>query len=298
MGKALRCPKCKEAFRAPATQSAAQPTGDSTSHSQTALQPESPSFSNLDFDEAPAAGQRSADQDLYLAPGPDNQTCRTAPRDEQPVDTAPSAMWAAPTREVEVVQGKSTLTKEEAARRQSRREFSLLMVGGAVCGVVALAVVIVGTIVVWRSLQRNAAEALAKGEAVQSEVPAVDAPAGGATLPTLFGFDETKRALMVDYLVSQGNGKPKAKLTMAMVVNAMKKLAADFNIEPKEEFPEQLELLRERVVMRDVPDDLLHSDKVPGVFEKMISAYQANSLGPAEEEVAILVIIAFLGSEM
>ncbi len=85
---------------------------------------------------------------------------------------------------------------------------------------------------------------------------------------------------------------------MAMVVNALKKLAADFNIEPSAEFPEQLELLRERIAMRNVPAELLESDKVPKVFEKMIVEYQERKLGPAEEQVAILVLLAFLGDDL
>lgn len=258
LGKSLRCPKCKQSFRAP------EPAAESTG------------FASLDFNEAPPV---------------ENQWS------EPEVPAAPAAMWAAPTREVAVVKSKPALSKEDAARQQSRREFSLLMVGGAVCGVLALAVIIVGSIVVWRSMKKNAEEAAAA--AANEPVASSDAPApGSGNLPTVFGFDETRRALLVDYLVSQGNGKPKAKLTMAMVVNALKKLAADFNIEPKDEFPEQLELLRERVVMRDVPDELLKSDKVPTVFQKMISEYQEKTLGPAEEEVAILVIMAFLGAEM
>lgn len=259
MGKSVRCPKCKQPFR----------VGEAPV--------EKAGFANLDFDESRT------------------DTSQPAEFDEP---TAPSTMWAAPTREVAVVKSKPALSKEDAARLQSRREYSLLIVGGAVCGVLALGVIIVGTVVVWRSIEKNASETATENPSSASSEANDSGGAGNATLPTLFGFDETRRALMVDYLVSQGCGKPKAKLTMAMVVNALKKLGADFNIQPGPEFPEQLELLRERVVMRDVPVELLKSDKVPKVFETMIEEYQSKSLGPAEEEVAILVLLAFLGAEM
>lgn len=255
LGKKLRCPKCAQVFRAPAAE------------------PEPQGFANLDFEDAPK------NDDAWLQPEPTG---------------VPAPMWTAPVREVPVASSKPTLSKEEAARRQSRREYSLLMVGGAVCGVIALVVVIVGTITVMRSIKRNASEPVVVSEPASAAAPA----SGSGNLPTVFGFDEPRRALLVDYLVGQGNGKPKAKLTMAMVVNSLKKLGAEFNVEPSDEFPEALELLRERVVMRDVPEELLKSDKVPTVFAKLVTEYQEKTLGPAEEEVAILVILAFLGAEM
>ncbi len=152
---------------------------------------------------------------------------------------------------------KPSLSPEEVERRKSQRDYWLFVVGGALCGVLAVVVIIVGAFAVMRSIKQNSAEPMAANQPASDDTPATSS----GNLPTVFGFDETRRALLVDYLVAQGNGKPKAKLTMAMVVNALKKLGAEFNVEPSAEFPEQLELLRERVVMRDVPDELLKSDK-------------------------------------
>ena len=314
LGKKLRCPKCREVFRAPADV------------------PEPARFDSLDFEDSQPtekawlAGELPGDQpsDLRseLASDLPTEFSSELPSEvpsglssELPLDMAVH-VWSAPVREVSTSnQSKPTLSKEEFARRQSRREYSLLMVGGAVCAVLALVIAVVGSMVVWRSIQRQAAESLAAKQADEAGRASAGSAssgsgssatgsgsgsvtAGSGNLPDIFGFDETRRSLLVDYLVSQGNGKPKAKLTMAMVVNALKKLAADFNVEPTTEFPEQLGLLRERVIMRDVPEELLTSAKMPAVFAPMISEYQEKKLGPAEEQVAILVILAFLGAEM
>lgn len=255
LGKTLRCPKCSQVFRAPAAE------------------PEQPGFANLDFDDTPKRLDAWAEAESVTAPAP---------------------IWTAPVREVAVVSSKPSLSPEEVDRRKSQRDYWLFVVGGALCVVLAVVVIIVGALAVMRSMKQNSAEPMAANQPAPDDIPATSS----GNLPTVFGFDETRRALLVDYLVAQGNGKPKAKLTMAMVVNALKKLGAEFNVEPSAEFPEQLELLRERVVMRDVPDELLKSNKVPAVFAKMIAEYQEKTLGPAEEEVAILVILAFLGAEM
>ena len=264
LGKKVRCPKCREVFRAGES---CQPVAGGA---------DSEGFASFDFDEAP------------------RPNIDAWPDAEPPQATPP--IWSAPVREVPVApKGKPALSKEAAAKLQSRREYSLLMVGGSVCAVIALVVITVGTLSVLKSMRKNAAETVAVDKPTGSDAATTTS---SGNLPTIFGFDESRRGLLVDYLVSQGNGKPKAKLTMAMVVNALKKLAADFNVQPSEELPEQLELLRERIVMRDVPDELLKSEKVPAVFQKMMVEYQEKSLGPAEEEVAILVIMAFLGAEI
>lgn len=264
VGRKVRCPKCREVFRA--GESLKPVAGD----------PDSAGFASFDFEEAPRPNV-----DAW-------------PDAEAPLAAAP--MWTAPVREVPIApKGKPALSKGDAAKLKSRREYSLLMVGGSVCTVIALVVIVVGTLSVWRSMRKNAAETVVLDKPTASEAATTTS---SGNLPTIFGFDESRRGLLVDYLVSQGNGKPKAKLTMAMVVNALKKLAADFNVQPSEELPEQLELLRERVIMRDVPEELLKSEKVPAVFQKMMVEYQEKTLGPAEEEVAILVIMAFLGAEM
>lgn len=251
LGKSLRCPKCRQTFRASG-------------------------FANLDFDDRQPVGETWS---------------------ESEIPTAPAPMWTAPVREVPVIQEKPTLSAADAARFRKRRETSLLVIGGSVGAVMALVILVAGSIAVWRSIKRNADNTTVSETGENPSASALIAP-GDAKLATILGFDEQRRALLVDYLVSQGNGKPKARLTMAMVVNALKRLAADFNVDPTEEFPPELELLRERVVMRDVPEELLKSEKIPAVFQQMISEYQEKKLGPAEEEVAILVILAFLGAEM
>ncbi len=255
-GQKTALPKCKQVFRA------ADPT-----------QAVVPGFASLDFDDS--AGSRPSDNN-------DADWLST----ELPLAPAPASTWQPPVREV-TESTSPALSNEEAERLKSRREYSLLMAGGAACGVIALGILIIGAVTVWRSIQKNADQAAAAAGATTE--PAAPTSSGSGNLPTVFGFDETRRALLVDYLVSQGNGKPKAKLTMAMVVNALRKLAADFNVPPSEEFPEPLELLRERVTTRDVPEELLKSEKMPAVFHPMMDEYVAKKLGPAEEDVAILV---------
>ncbi len=114
LGKKLRCPKCKEVFRANVE---AQPTSD---------QPDSSGFASFDFDEPSPAN---------IDAWPDADT---------PLTTPP--IWSAPVREVPVgPKAKPALSQEQAARLQSRREYSLLMVGGSVCAVIALVVIVLGT---------------------------------------------------------------------------------------------------------------------------------------------------------
>ncbi len=259
LGKNVRCPKCKQAFVAAEEQA-------------------SPGFASLDFEEpAPQA------TDPWSEPA-----------------AAPTTMWSAPVREVPVVDKKPELSREEADRVKSRRDFTLMVAGGAACAALAVAVIVFGAISVWRSMQKNAEVAAANAANANSSDSgsATEGSSNSAKLPTIFGFTEARRALLVDYLVSQGQGRPKAKLRMAMIVNSLKKLAEELDIKPTEEFPEGLQLIRERVVMRDIPDELLNGDKIPSDFRKLIDGYKEGSLDPAEEEVAILILVAFLAAEM